>query len=93
MAEPFSITDVYYTKATDCDGINTSTGCFYKDNTDIEHCQCKYKENVDKLNALSSSYGLTKSQNSDLNKEHSLLIFNNISLGIGIAGMMWMMYL
>lgn len=78
MAEPFSTTDVYYVNATNCSG-NTSN-------------ECKYKENVDKLNALSSSYGLTKSQNGDLNKEHSLLLFNNISLGIGIAGMMWMMY-
>jgi hypothetical protein len=78
MAEPFSTTDVYYVNATNCSE-NTSN-------------ECKYKENVDKLNALSSSYGLTKSQNGDLNKEHSLLLFNNISLGIGIAGMMWMMY-
>jgi hypothetical protein len=44
------------------------------------------------LNSLSASYGLTKSQNGDLNKEHSLLLFKNISLGIGIAGMMLMMY-
>jgi hypothetical protein len=44
------------------------------------------------MNELSASYGLTKSQKGDLNKEHSLSLFKNISLGIGIAGMMWMMY-
>jgi hypothetical protein len=44
------------------------------------------------LNTLTASHGLTQMQNGDLNKEHSILIFNNISLGIGIAGMMWIMY-
>jgi len=93
MAEPFSTTDVYYVNATDCTEIlNTSNGCYFQNNDDISNCQCKYKENVDKLNELSASTGLTQTQNGDLNKEHVLLIFNNISLGIGIAGMMWIMY-
>jgi hypothetical protein len=78
MTEPFSTTDVYYVNAKNC-----------SENTTDE---CKYKENVDRLNELSASHGLTKSQNGDLNKEHSLLLFNNISLGIGIAGMIWIMY-
>ncbi len=90
MAEPFSTTDVYYTKA-DC--INyPSSNCNNQDIFDISNCECKYKENVKKLNTVSASNGLTKSQNGDLNKEHSLLLFNNISLGVGIAGMMWIMY-
>ena len=93
MAEPFSTTDVYYVNATDCNELlNTSNGCYSQDILDVSNCQCKYKENVDKLNELSASYGLTKSQKGDLNKEHSLSLFKNISLGIGIAGMMWMMY-
>ena len=94
MTEPFSTTDVYYVNATDCtQPLNKSIGCNnYKDGTDKENCQCKYKENVDKLNTLTASHGLTQMQNGDLNKEHSILIFNNISLGIGIAGMMWIMY-
>jgi hypothetical protein len=79
MAEPFSTTDVYYVNAKNC-------------SEDTTNNECKYKENVDKLNELSASHGLTTSQSGDLNKEHSLLLFNNISLGIGIAGMMWMMY-
>ena len=78
MTEPFSTTDVYY------------TNCNYGDITNFS--ECKYKDNVDKLNALTASSGLTKSQYGDLNKEHTLLLFNNISLGIGIVGMMWMMY-
>jgi len=92
MAEPFSTTDVYYVNATDCELLNKSNGCYSQDTSDVSNCQCKYKENVDKLNSLSASYGLTKSQKSDLNKEHSLSLFKNISLGIGIVGMMWMMY-
>ena len=88
MAEPFSTTDVYYVNATDC---NNSGAC-YQNNIDKDNCECKYKENVDKLNALTASSGLTKSQNNDLNKEHTLLLFNNISLGVGIVGMMWIMY-
>jgi len=93
MAEPFSTNDVYYTNAKECDTAgNVSTGCFTQKVDDIANCECKYKENVDKLNTISSSSGLTKSQYGDLNKEHTLLLFNNISLGVGIAGMMWMMY-
>ena len=93
MAEPFSTNDVYYTNAANCDNVvNVSTGCFQQNVIDTANCECKYKENVDKLNSISSSSGLTKTQCGDLNKEHTLLLFNNISLGVGIAGMMWMMY-
>ena len=93
MAEPFSTTDVYYVNATDCDNPgNVSSGCSDQDTGDKNNCECKYKENVDKLNMLTTSSGLTKSQYDDLNKEHTLLLFNNISLGVGIVGMMWMMY-
>jgi hypothetical protein len=93
MAEPFSTTDVYYVNAANCDtATNVSSGCFTQNDADKANCECKYKENVDRLNAISSSSGLTKSQYGDLNKEHTLLLFNNISLGVGIAGMMWMMY-
>jgi hypothetical protein len=90
MAEPFSTTDVYYTKAN-CIKYPSSK-CNNQDIFDIPNCECKYKTNVKKLNTVSASNGLTKSQNGDLNKEHSLLVFNNISLGVGIAGMMWIMY-
>ncbi len=94
MAEPFSTTDVYYVNATDCNNVlSQSSGCYSQNTLDVSNCQCKYKENVDKLNVLTASYGLTKSQNGDLNKEHSLLALKNISLGVGIAGMMLMMYL
>ena len=89
MAEPFSTTDVYYVNATSC---NDSGACYFQDERDKDNCECKYKENVDKLNALTASSGLTKSHNNDLNKEHTLLLFNNISLGVGIVGMMWIMY-
>ena len=93
MAEPFSTTDVYYVNADQCDTAgNVSSGCFQQKVGDTANCECKYKENVDKLNAITSSSGLTKSQYGDLNKEHTLLLFNNISLGVGIVGMMWMMY-
>jgi hypothetical protein len=90
MAEPFSTTDIYYVNA-DCNSYN-SNDCFSQTNLDISNCQCKYKENVDKLNQVNSSSGLTKEQYGDLNKEHVLLVFNNVSLGIGIVGMMWMIY-
>lgn len=93
MAEPFSTTDVYYVNATECDNPGNSSGaCFFQDERDKDNCECKYKENVNKLTALTASSGLTKSQNNDLNKEHTLLLFNNISLGVGIVGMMWIMY-
>jgi hypothetical protein len=90
MAEPFSTNDVYYVQAN-C-GSYSSNDCFSQSSLDISNCHCKYKENVDKLNEINSSAGLTKEQYGDLNKEHILLVFNNISLGIGIVGMMWMIY-
>jgi hypothetical protein len=93
MAEPFSTTDVYYVNAVNCNNpVNASNGCFTHNTADKANCECKYKKNVDKLNAISASSGLSKSQYNDLNEEHTLLLFNNISLGVGIAGMMWMMY-
>jgi len=74
--EPFSTNDVYYVNA----GTDTKT------NDEI-----KYKENVDKLIALQGSYGLTQKQNTDLNTGQNSLILNNVTLGIGIFAMMWMM--
>jgi hypothetical protein len=75
--EPFSTNDVYYVNA----GTDAKTG----DET-------IYKTNVDKLNSLKSSYGLTKKQNADLNTGQTALILNNVTLGIGIFLMMWMIY-
>ena len=89
MTEPFSANDVYYTNAS-CN-TNPSIGCLnLTDGSDKANCECKYKENVDKL--ISIPGGLTKGQNSDLNESHTLLLLNNISLAIGIVGMMWMIY-
>jgi hypothetical protein len=92
MAEPFSTNDVYYRNATSCDTTNSSYECIFQDTTDQSKCECKYKENVDKLKQIGSSSGLSKEQHGDLTKERTLLIFNNISLGIGIVGMMWIIY-
>ena len=97
MAEPFSTTDVYYVNANNkikndfsfC-STNQSMYCDEQNVGDISNCECKYKENVDKLNTNSS--GLTKEQNVDFNTGQSVLILNNISLGIGIVGMMWIIY-
>ena len=89
MTEPFSANDVYYMNAS-CN-TNPSIGCLnLTDGSDKANCECKYKENVDKL--ISIPGGLTKGQNSDLNESHTLLLLNNISLAIGIVGMMWMIY-
>lgn len=79
--EPFSTTDVYYVNAG-------------KDETkesQLDKDEKLYKENVDKLIALQASYGLTKKQNMDLNTGQNSLILNNVTLGIGIFAMMWMM--
>jgi len=93
MAEPFSTTDIYYINAKECSSVtNTSSGCYTQDTADKTNCECKYKENVDKLTVLNSMHGLTKEQNNDLNEGQSALIINNISLGIGILGMMGIIY-
>ena len=91
MTEPFSTNDVYYTSASSCD-TNLSIGCNNEDASDKAHCECKYKENVDNLNKLNASSGLTKEQYDDSVKSRNRTIMNTVSLGIGIVGMMWMMY-
>jgi hypothetical protein len=91
MTEPFSTNDIYYTSASSCDTY-TSTGCNNEDGTDTGNCECKYKENVDKLNKINASSGLTKEQYDDSVKSRNRTIMNTVSLGIGIVGMMWMMY-
>lgn len=77
MVEPFSTNDVYYVNA----GTDQAT--------DAEK---EYKEGVDKLNSLKQTYQLTGKQNADLNTSQDALTLNNITLGIGILGMMWIMY-
>lgn len=77
MTEAFSTNDVYYVRATD----NSAT--------DAEKT---YKTNVDKLNLLKENYGLTQKQNADFNISQNALILNNVTLGIGIFAMMWIVY-
>ena len=50
MAQPFSTTDVYYTKA-DCTNY-PSSNCSNQDIFDVSNCECKYKENVNKIIAM-----------------------------------------
>jgi hypothetical protein len=78
MVEAFSTTDVYYVRAT------TESSP-----TDDEKT---YKTNVDKLNLLKENYRLTEKQNADFNISQNALILNNVTLGIGIFAMMWIVY-
>jgi hypothetical protein len=79
MVEPFSTNDVYYVNAAD-------------ESKSSLQAEKDYKEGVDKLNTLKQSYQLTEKQNADLNTSQDALLLNNITLGIGILGMMWIMY-
>jgi hypothetical protein len=79
--EPFSTTDVYYVNAG-----KDETG----QESQLNKNERLYKENVDKLIQLQSSYGLTQKQNTDLNTGQNSLILNNVTLGIGIFAMMLM---
>ena len=78
MVEAFSTNDVYYVRA-----INENSP------TDDEKT---YKTNVDKLNLLKETYKLTERQNGDFNTSQNALILNNVTLGIGIFAMMWIVY-
>ena len=82
--EAFSTNDVYYMKATApaTDSLNQGPSIEEK----------AYKENVDKLNGLKESYQLTQKQNGDLNTSQNALILNNVTLGVGIFAMMFMVY-
>lgn len=92
MFEPFSTTDIFYTKANNCTTENNSTGCDTQTDDDQANCECKYKENVDKLNALKMDSGTSKQAYVDINDEHTAIIMSNIGLGIGIASMLYIMY-
>jgi outer membrane protein assembly factor BamE (lipoprotein component of BamABCDE complex) len=78
MVEAFSTNDIYYVRA-----INENSP------TDDEKT---YKTNVDKLNLLKETYKLTERQNGDFNTSQNALILNNVTLGIGIFAMMWIVY-
>jgi hypothetical protein len=75
--EAFSTNDIYYIKAAFGTGSDAET---------------EYKNKVDKLNTLKESNGLTEKQNTDLNISQNALILNNVTLGVGIFAMMWMVY-
>jgi hypothetical protein len=75
--EAFSTNDVYYVKALD---------------TAASNDEKQYKANVDKLDELKASYGLSQKQNGDLNTSQNALILNNVTLGVGILAMMLMVY-
>jgi hypothetical protein len=90
MYEPFSTTDIFYTKAINC-ADNVSSGCNNNEDTQA-NCQCKYKENVDKLNTLKMDAGTSQQAYVDINDEHTAAIMSNIGLGIGIASMLYIMY-
>jgi hypothetical protein len=75
--EAFSTNDVYYVKALD---------------TAASNDEKQYKTNVDKLDELKASYGLSQKQNGDLNTSQNALILNNVTLGVGILAMMLMVY-
>jgi hypothetical protein len=76
--EAFSTNDVYYVKALD-----TATA---------SNDEKQYKANVDKLDELKASYGLSQKQNGDFNTSQNALILNNVTLGVGILAMMLMVY-
>lgn len=78
MAEAFSTNDVYYVKASDTQNATVD--------------EKTYKTNVDKLNLLKETYKLTERQNGDFNTSQNALILNNVTLGIGIFAMMWIVY-
>ena len=78
MVEAFSTNDIYYVRA-----INENSPTVDEKT---------YKTNVDKLNLLKETYKLTERQNGDFNTSQNALILNNVTLGIGIFAMMWIVY-
>ena len=78
MVEPFSTTDIFY--------VNCNPG-------DSASDECKYKQNVDKLNVLKDNVDTSNQQYQDVIESQSALIMSNIGLGIGIFAMLWIMQL
>ena len=74
----FSKTDTDYIAAASCTTDKTCT----TDN--IADCQCEYKNKVDELVKLKSTYGYSQKNLEDSNEIYSSVSMDNINLGIGI---------
>lgn len=90
--EAFSDDIVFSTfSKTDTDYIAAASSCTpdkvcTTDN--IADCQCEYKNKVDELVKLKSTYGYSQKNLEDSNEIYSSVSMDNINLGIGILIML-----
>ena len=83
----FSKTDADYKDARDCtpNAVCPETGVY---ETIRPECQCEYKNKVDELVKLKSTYGYSQKNLEDNNEIYSSVTMDNINLGIGILIML-----
>jgi hypothetical protein len=80
----FSKTDTDYTTAAASPTCTTDKVC----TDDIADCQCEYKNKVDELINLKSTYGYSQKNLEDSNEIYSSVSMDSINLGIGILIML-----
>ena len=81
----FSKTDTDYIAAASPQDCTPDKTC---SSDNIADCQCEYKNKVDKLVKLKSTYGYSQKNLEDSNEIYSSVSMDNINLGIGILIML-----
>lgn len=86
----FSKTDADYTDAVTAGTCTPDNTCPIDGsyNTIRPECQCEYKNKVDELIKLKSTYGYSQKNLEDNNEIYSSVTMDNINLGIGILIML-----
>jgi hypothetical protein len=80
----FSKTDADYKDAVNARTCTPDKVC----TDDIADCRCEYKNKVDELVKLKSTYGYSQKNLEDNNEIYSSVTMDNINLGIGILIML-----
>lgn len=91
----YSSNDVVFTPAPQTGEVtvqNNEQTAISESVTTFDESKQNYKNKRNELNTIKKSFGLTKKQNADFNISQNALILNNVTLGIGILGMMWVVY-
>ncbi len=81
----FSKTDADYTDAATSGSCTPDKTC---SSNNVADCQCEYKNKVDKLVKLKSTYGYSQKNLEDSNEIYSSVSLENVNLGIGILIML-----
>jgi len=103
--DKYSANDYYYRKALSVTGGCTlaksnacgttpypANGSADEQQTAVNNCYCKYKDNVDKYLAKKSAEQIINGATNDVDEKYNQMVMKNINLGIGLSLMMIYIY-